>query len=98
MMKSGCDETGRPARRPTPGLGFVPMEFHCHFDLDYLIKLPDVDLTGYLRGGTAVEIRAALVIMKAQGRHYFVGGDCTNILADGSCGGHVITELRGHGE
>ncbi len=62
--------------------------FHCHFDLDYLIALSDEYLLSYLKGGTAAEIRTELVIQRAKGLQYFVGGDCDNKNPDGSCAGH----------
>lgn len=61
---------------------------HCHFDLDYLLSRRDEELSTMLKGGTPVEIRAALVIMKAQGKIGLVVGECNNVGPDGTCAGH----------
>lgn len=64
--------------------------WHCHFDLDYLLSQGDDALAEMLQGGTPVEMRAALVCMKAAGKRFLVVGSCDRITVDGKCAGHAI--------
>ena len=65
--------------------------FHVSYDLDYLIRLPDADLLSAVSGGSAAEVRAALVCMKASGRTGIVVGPCDHQSGRGQCLGHEET-------
>lgn len=67
--------------------------FHCHFDIDHLQKQSDEMLLQMLKGGSAVEIRAALVCLKASGKSALVVGKCDNQSPVGTCNGHQIEPL-----
>ena len=64
--------------------------WHCHFPIDFLLKQDDARLAKTLKGGTPVELRAALVCMKAAGKRFLVIGDCDKVAPDGKCAGHPI--------
>lgn len=66
------------------------MRFHVHFDIDHLQRQPDETLIGMLKGGTAVEMRAALVCLKAAGKVALVVGACDHQSRAGRCLGHEI--------
>jgi hypothetical protein len=63
-------------------------QWHCHFELDYLIRQSDEQLAGMLTGGTPVEIRTQLICMRAAGKRYLVGGNCNRRDREGKCAGH----------
>lgn len=68
----------------------MPTRFHVHIDIDHLQRQPDNLLIQMLKGGTAIEIRAALVCLKASGRSSLVIGECNHQSRAGVCLGHQI--------
>ncbi|MBB5546571.1 hypothetical protein A8H39_02035 [Paraburkholderia fungorum] len=62
--------------------------WHCHFELDYLIRQRDEQLAEMLTGGTPVEIRTQLICMRAAGKRYLAVGKCDNRDREGKCAGH----------
>jgi len=66
--------------------------FHVGFNLSHLIRLPDEQLLEAVKGGTASEMLAALVCMRASGKSTLVASECDHRDRDGRCLGHSETE------
>jgi hypothetical protein len=66
--------------------------FHVGYDLSFLIRLPDEELLDAVKGGTASEMRAALVCMRAAGKTMLVPRECDRQDPEGRCLGHPETE------
>lgn len=66
--------------------------FHVGFELSYLIRLPDEQLLEAVKGGTASEMRTALVCMRASGKSMLMPSECDNQDREGRCLGHPETE------
>lgn len=62
--------------------------YHIHIPIATLLAMSDVELAETLSPGTAVELRAMLVCMKAAGKTVFTGDNCDRQDADGACLGH----------
>lgn len=66
--------------------------YHVGFDLSHLIRLPDEQLLEAVKGGTASEMLAALVCMRASGKSMLVPSECDHQDREGRCLGHPETE------
>lgn len=66
--------------------------FHVGFDLAYLIRLRDEQLLEAVKGGSASEMRAALVCMRASGKAMLMPRECDHQDREGRCLGHPESE------
>jgi hypothetical protein len=62
--------------------------YHIHIPIATLMAMPDLELAETLSPGSAVELRAMLVCMKAAGKTVFTGDNCDRQDAQGTCVGH----------
>lgn len=65
--------------------------FHVAMNIPDLVRLPDDLLLARVKGGSASEMRTALVTMQAKGQIWLPVCECDRRRPDGSCAGHPST-------